>query len=81
MKNKEQHIFPFLERLLDGAEVEWKPLGEVCEIKGRIGFRGYTRNDLVEQGDGAITLSPSNIINQQLSFENCSYVSWAKYEE
>ena len=33
MKNKEQHIFPFLERLLDGAEVEWKPLGEVAELK------------------------------------------------
>ena len=33
MKNKEQHIFPFLERLLDGAEVEWKKLGEVAELK------------------------------------------------
>ena len=37
MKNKEQHIFPFLERLLDGAEVEWKKLGEVVELKrGRV---------------------------------------------
>ena len=33
MKNKEQHIFPFLERLLDGAEVERKKLGEVAELK------------------------------------------------
>ena len=33
MKNKEQHTFPFIERLLDGAEVEWKKLGDVCEIK------------------------------------------------
>ncbi len=71
----------YIDELLKGHEVVWKPLGEVCEIKGRIGFRGYTRNDLVEQGEGAITLSPSNIINQQLSFENCSYISWAKYEE
>lgn len=31
MKNKEQHTFPFIERLLDGAEVEWKPLGEVLK--------------------------------------------------
>ncbi len=81
MESKEQKVMPFIERLLDGATVEWKPLGEVCEIKGRIGFRGYTRNDLVEKGEGAITLSPSNIINQQLSFENCSYISWIKYEE
>ena len=33
MKNNEQHTFQFIERLLDGAEVEWKPLGEVAELK------------------------------------------------
>ena len=33
MKNKEQQTFPFIERLLDGAEVEWKKLGEVCDFK------------------------------------------------
>ena len=38
MKNKKQHIFPFLERLLDGAEVEWKKLGEVStQISGMSG--------------------------------------------
>ena len=61
--------------------VEYKKLGDVCDIKGRIGFRGYTRQDLVEEADGAITLSPSNIINQELNYEDCSYISWAKYEE
>ena len=36
MKNKEQHTFPFIERLLDGVEVEWKPLGEVsCVLRGK----------------------------------------------
>ena len=33
MKNNEQHIMPFIERLLDGAEVEWKKLGEVAEYE------------------------------------------------
>ena len=56
-------------------------MGDVCDIKGRIGFRGYTRQDLVEEADGAITLSPSNIINQELNYQDCSYISWAKYEE
>ena len=38
MKNKEQNIFPFLERLLDGAEVEWKMIGEVStQISGMSG--------------------------------------------
>lgn len=60
---------------------EIKKLGEVCTIKGRIGFRGYTRNDLVPQGEGAITLSPSNITNDVLLFDKCQYISWSKYEE
>ena len=33
MKNNEQHTFPFIERLLDGAEVEWKPLGDVVLLE------------------------------------------------
>ena len=30
---QEQKIFPYIARLLQGAEVVWKPLGEVAEIK------------------------------------------------
>ena len=33
MESKEQKVMPFIERLLDGATVEWKPLGEVAELK------------------------------------------------
>ena len=71
----------YLDKLLNGAEVEWKPLREVCDIRGRIGFRGYTRADFVEKGQGAISLSPANIHNQKLQFSNCSYISLEKYEE
>ena len=60
---------------------EWKKIGDVAEIKGRIGFRGYTKSDLVKKGEGAITLSPSNIKDNKLFFDNCSYISWAKYDE
>lgn len=38
MKNKEQYTFPFIERLLDGAEVEWRPLGEVAEYEQPIKY-------------------------------------------
>ena len=64
-------------------EKGWKKttIGEICTIKGRIGFRGYTREDLVEKGEGAITLSPSNIVNDALDLTKCSYISWYKYEE
>lgn len=61
---------------------EEKKLGDVVEIKGRIGFRGYTTKDIVEQGDGAISLSPTNIAdNGILNFEKSTYISWEKYEE
>ena len=56
-------------------------LDQLCNIIGRIGFRGYTRNDLVEAGQGAITLSPTNIVNGVVSFEKNTYISWDKYEE
>ena len=61
--------------------VEWKNLGVICEIKGRIGFRGYTREDQVEKGEGAISLSPGNIDGGSLNFESCTYITWEKYEE
>ena len=41
--------------------VEYKPLGDICIVSGRIGFRGYTKQDQVEKGEGALSLSPSNI--------------------
>lgn len=53
----------------------------VVDMVGRIGFRGYTADDLVEAGAGAITLSPTNIIDGELDFTNCSYLSWKKYYE
>lgn len=61
--------------------VEWKKLGDICEIKGRIGFRGYTRDDQVERGKGAISLSPGNIIDRVLDYASCTYITWEKYEE
>ncbi len=67
---------------LEGKEgVEMKTLGEVCEIKGRIGFRGYTREDQVEEGEGVISLSPGNIENGQMVYKGCTYITWEKYEE
>jgi type I restriction enzyme, S subunit len=60
---------------------ETKKLGKICEIKGRIGYRGYTKNDLVEKGQGAISLSPSNINGNKFNTNECTYISWFKYEE
>ena len=61
--------------------VEWKPLDSICEIRGRIGFRGYTREDQVSKGEGVISLSPGNIVAGKIDYESCTYITWAKYEE
>ena len=61
---------------------KWIRLGNVSEIFARIGFRGYTKNDIVSPRTGAITISPSNILsNGRTTFEDCTYLSWEKYYE
>lgn len=82
-QRRKQYVY-YRERLLDleGEErVEIKTLGDVCEIKGRIGFRGYTRKDQVSKGKGAISLSPGNITNGIINYDSCTYITWSKYEE
>lgn len=61
----------------------WKvcKLKHIAKVFGRIGFRGYNQTDLVSEGEGAITLSPSNMQNGKMDYDKCSYLSWYKYNE
>jgi type I restriction enzyme, S subunit len=56
---------------------DWRvaKIEDCCQIFGRIGFRGYTINDIVEERNGAIAISPSNIRNNKTDFSSCTYVS------
>ncbi|WP_312422600.1 restriction endonuclease subunit S [Epilithonimonas sp.] len=65
----------------DDGNWEISTIKSLAEIKGRIGYRGYTTSDIVEKGKGAITLSPSNIIDGRLNFDKATYISWDKYDE
>lgn len=62
---------------------EWEvsKLEQYVDIYGRIGFRGYTTNDIVNEGEGAISYSPSNIIDYSVIDSNNTYISWSKYDE
>ena len=42
---QEPKIFPYIERLLQGAEVVWKPLGEVAELKRGTTITKKTSNE------------------------------------
>ncbi|MCO5073038.1 MAG: restriction endonuclease subunit S [Rhizobiaceae bacterium] len=58
-----------------------RPIKTLATVFGRIGFRGYTTEDIVEEGEGAITLSPSNIRDGQMVLGERTYISWQKYNE
>lgn len=71
-----------------GKEIEipqdWNKefLKNVIQIKGRVGWKGYTQKDFVEKGRGAISLGVNNISkDNQLLMEDLTYVNWEKYEE
>ncbi len=72
--------------------IEW--LGDVSEgwtitklkfisaINGRIGFRGYTAEDLVDENEGALSLGGANTSDTgELSLKRRTYLSWEKYYE
>jgi type I restriction enzyme, S subunit len=66
------------------APREWNisRLDEIAEIKGRVGWRGYTRADFVLESKGAISLGANNITKENsLDLQELTYVSWKKYEE
>lgn len=54
---------------------------ELSTIFGRIGFRGYTKEDIVDPYEGAISLSPSNLKNGSIDISNSTFISWFKYDE
>jgi len=64
----------------EGWEV--RKLKFISRLFGRIGFRGYTVSDLVEEGKGALTIGGKHISkNQKLDLSSPEYLSWEKYKE
>ena len=60
----------------------WCNINDVCRVFGRIGFRGYAKSDLrTSKEEGAISLSPSNMVNDKMVYYPCTYISFEKYEE
>lgn len=85
-----QKMFPkqnekFPELRFEGFTDAWeqRELGDVVKINGRIGFRGYTQQDIIsKEAGGILTFSPTNIINNQLSTDvKNTYITVDKYEE
>ena len=80
------------ENELKPSGVEW--LGDIpkdwiktklkyhCSIKGRIGFKGFTKDDLVEKNKGALVLGATEIMDDgKINLSKVQYISWDKYYE
>ena len=62
------------------GEVSRKFLKELVSLNGRIGFWGYTKNDIVERSIGVLTYSPTNIVNNKIvNYKNDTYISQDNY--
>ena len=54
----------------------------ICDVKGRIGFRGYATTDQVAENSGALVLGATQIDpNGFIDLTNPVYLSWEKYYE
>lgn len=76
------------ERAMKDSGVEW--IGEMPEewsvkpFKALAGMKGsseYTVRDIVDEGEGAILLSPSNINDNKLNLSKRTYISQKKYDK
>jgi len=53
-----------------------------CSINGRIGFRGYTTEDQVDEGNGALVMGATHITAVgEIDLDRPVYISWDKYYE
>ena len=80
------------EARMKDSGVEW--LGQVpehwnvarlkyyCSVKGRIGFRGYTVEDLVDENEGALVIGAAEIGSAgEITLNSPQYITWKKYYE
>lgn len=59
-----------------------KKLGYLVNIQGRVGFKGYKKTDLVDEGEGSLVLGGKHINTQQrIDLSDPDYLSWEKYYE
>jgi type I restriction enzyme S subunit len=53
-----------------------------ANIQGRVGYKGYTKEDIVSEGEGALTLGAKHIDKENnLDLKSPEYIKWEKYDE
>ena len=54
-------------------------LKHISQIRGRVGWKGYTAEDLVD--DGALVIGAKHIQDFHLDLSDAEHLSWSKYYE
>ena len=72
---------PLKESSLGKIPESWeiKTIGDLSIVKGRIGWRGYTTNDLVDDGPGVV--GGKEITSGFIDFSTAKHLTREKYEE
>ena len=72
---------PFKDSTLGEIPESWeiKTIGDLSDVKGRIGWRGYTTNDLVDEGPWVV--GGKEITSGFIDFNTAKHLTREKYEE
>lgn len=55
---------------------------DISTVKGRIGFRGYTKGDFVEKNQGGLVIGATEMTDRgNIEIKNPQFLSWQKYYE
>ena len=71
---QEPKLFPYITRLLQGASVEWKPLGEVVDFQNGFAFKSNLFRD-----DGEAIVRITNIDGKSVDLSDVKYFSISDY--
>ena len=75
---KKKEIFPYIAKLLNGAEVEWKPLGEIASMYG--GLTGKNKTDF-EEGNASYITYKNIFDNIEIDFSKLEKVKISSSEK
>jgi type I restriction enzyme S subunit len=63
------------------ASWEIKKIKYVSKVQGRVGFKGYSKQDIVTASEGALTIGAKHIQDNKITLLDPEYISWEKYYE
>ena len=67
---------------LDGVDgVEWKTIGEECEIHGRIGWQGLTKKDYRTTGNYLLVTGTDFLSSYKINYDTCVFIDEDRYTQ